>query len=80
MNQSLGHEEIVRHFINSNAVDFAALGKFVTEFGPSIASSSRGDYGVRFGHYNILACFYNVVPVANQGEIGGAIKSDVVGR
>lgn len=58
---ALSHEEIVKSFLGSKAVDFGALGKFVTEYGESIVSSGRGDYGVRFGHYNILACF-NIGP------------------
>ena len=58
---ALSHEEIVKSFLGSKAVDFAALGKFVSEYGESIVSSGRGDYGVRFGHYNILACF-NIGP------------------
>lgn len=58
---ALSHEEIVKSFLGSKAVDFVALGKFVSEYGESIVSSGRGDYGVRFGHYNILACF-NIGP------------------
>ena len=53
----MSHEEIVRSFIGSRAVDFNALGKFVSEYGESIAISGRGDYGVRIGFYNVHACF-----------------------
>jgi hypothetical protein len=56
----MSHEEIVRKFLETKSVDFNALGKFVAEFGPQIAASSSGDYGVRFGHYNITACFLRV--------------------
>lgn len=58
----LEHQEIVEKFIGSRAVDFGALGKFVADNGALIAASGRGDYGVRFGHYNILACF-NINPL-----------------
>ena len=58
----ISHEEIVKTFVQSKSVNFDALGKFITENGPQLAESSRGDYGVRFGHYNILACF-NIGPV-----------------
>lgn len=60
--QIIKHQEIVEKFLQSKAIDFNALGKFVTDNGPSIAASGIGDYGVRFGHYNILACF-NIRPI-----------------
>lgn len=76
------HEEIVDKFLNSKAIDFGALGKFVTENGPQIAASSRGDYGVRFGHYNILACF-NIGPIDPRGGSFGnrtnGIAAEVTG-
>jgi hypothetical protein len=78
----LRHEEIVDKFISTRAVDFNALGKFVAEFGPHIAASGRGDYGVRFGHYNILACF-NIGPIdvrlSPPGGPGVGIASEVTG-
>ncbi|HEY9513285.1 MAG TPA: hypothetical protein VIQ48_12000 [Rhodanobacter sp.] len=52
----------MERFLQSKAIDFNALGKFVAENGPGIAASGIGDYGVRFGHYNILACF-NIGPI-----------------
>jgi hypothetical protein len=77
------HEEIVEKFMASEAIDFNALGRFVAEFGPQIATTSRGDYGVRFGHYNILACF-NMVRLDVQLEpLGGrlpGIASEVTGK
>ena len=80
---TLSHEEIVHKFLQSKSVDFAALGKFVSENGPQLVSSGRGDYGVRFGHYNILACF-NIGPIdIRVGSLGtGArdIAAEVVGR
>ena len=79
--QVLSHEEIVKSFISSRAVDFNALGKFVAEFGESIAISGRGDYGVRFGHYNIIACFKIGPHLFNPAEIGGSgFAGDVLGR
>jgi hypothetical protein len=82
MGNHISHEEIVRSFLESKSVDFTALGNFVAEFGSSIAASSRGDYGVRIGHYNILACFRNIAP-ALDGPIGitsSGIASEVIGR
>jgi hypothetical protein len=76
------HDEIVQKFLGSKSVDFAALGKFVTEFGPQIVASGRGDYGVRIGHYNILACF-NIGPIdprlAQVGNGASGIASEVTG-
>jgi Na+/H+-translocating membrane pyrophosphatase len=80
--RNISHEEIVEKFVNSKSVDFAALGKFVAEYGSQIAVSSRGDYGVRIGFYNILACF-NIIPtIGTFGPIGkgaSGIASEVAG-
>lgn len=80
--QVLSHEEVVKSFLNSKAIDFAALGQFVAEYGSSIAISNRGDYGVRIGHYNILACFNIVGPdVIRSLEVADSgIASEVLGR
>jgi hypothetical protein len=79
--QVLSHEEIVKHFLGSKAVDFNALGKFVASYGESIAISGRGDYGVRIGWYNILACFKIGPQVINQGDFANSgISADVIGR
>ena len=78
---NISHEEIVQKFLHTKAIDFNALGKFVAEFGSQIAGSSRGDYGVRFGHYNILACF-NIGPIDFRSLGVGAkeIAAEVAGR
>ncbi|MGB4226980.1 MAG: hypothetical protein WBJ68_10050 [Candidatus Dechloromonas phosphoritropha] len=79
---TIRHEEIVEKFLGSESVNFNALGKFVAENGALIAASSRGDYGVRFGHYNILACF-NIGPIDPRlGQFGSrsaGIASEVTG-
>jgi hypothetical protein len=78
--QMLGHEEIVRGFIGTKAVDFEALGQFVAKYGESIVISGRGDYGVRFGHYNIHACFKIAGGLREIDVIGQGLAGDVVGR
>jgi hypothetical protein len=79
--QVLSHEEIVKHFLASRAVDFNALGKFVATYGESIAISGRGDYGIRIGHYNILACFKILQQVASPIDVvGSGFSADVLGR
>jgi hypothetical protein len=77
---NLSHEEIVQKFLNSKSVDFNALGKFVAEFGPQIAASGHGDYAVRIGHYNILACVKNIMPNHDLIDVGASgIAAEVVG-
>lgn len=78
----LSHDEVVQKFLSSKSVDFKALGQFVAEFGAQIAASGHGDYGVRFGHYNVLACFKNIIPTEGQLTGAGAanIAAEVVGR
>ena len=81
--QNAKHEEIVTKFLQSKAVDFNALGKFVAENGAHLVASGRGDYGVRFGHYNILACF-NIGPidirVGSNGLSAKELAAEVAGR
>jgi hypothetical protein len=70
------HDEIVRAFLASKTVDFDALGKFVTQAGPRIVAGGRGDYGVRLGRYNILACF-NPLPIDFRREHLGLQANDL---
>ena len=56
MPKDISHEEIAERFIQAKVVDFAAMGMFVAEFGPSLAVNDRGWHGVNFGRFNILAC------------------------
>ncbi|HEY3625400.1 MAG TPA: hypothetical protein VGL00_03920 [Terracidiphilus sp.] len=77
---NITHDEIVQRFLQSGSVDFNALGKFVAEHGAQIAASGSGDYGVRIGHYNLLACFNNRTPPLNQVLTGASgIASEVTG-
>ena len=79
--QVLSHEEIVKVFLGTGAVDFAALGRFVAEYGESIAGSGRGDYGVRIGWYNILACFKIAGGIVRPNELlESGIANEVLGR
>ena len=79
MPSEISHEEIVKHFVASKAVDFGALGKFITDNGLAIAVANRGDYGVRIGHYNILACF-NIGPrvTAPFEQVGNGFANEVL--
>ena len=48
--------------------------------------SGRGDYGVRFGHYNILACFkiaspvFTGIDIADSGLSAKCSATDPVSR
>ena len=78
---NLSHEEIVQKFLNSKSIDFNALGKFVAEFGPQIAASGHGDYGVRFGGFNTWACFKNIVPIQDLTDPrASGIVSELTGK
>jgi hypothetical protein len=52
-----------------------------TRYGESIAVPGRGDYGVRIGYYNILACFKIGPRARDTRKIGfSGIADDVVGH
>lgn len=73
MPKDISHEEIAERFIQAKVVDFAAMGKFVAEFGPSLAVNDRGWHGVNFGRFNILACMMPASDVARAvGSLRGA--------
>ena len=68
MNEDLSHEVIARRLLESGALNFGALGKFVAEIGPDLLQSDQGLHGVVFGKYNQLACF---LPAADFSNIIG---------
>ena len=52
----ISHEEIAQRFLQSEAVNFGALGKFVADVGPELFLHDGGWHGVNFGRFNMLAC------------------------
>ncbi len=56
MPDNLSHEEISQRFLESNALDFDAVGRFVTAIGPELTIRDDGLHGVLFGKFNTLAC------------------------
>lgn len=56
MENKLQHEEIVERFAKSGAINFEALGAFVTETGAELAAAD-GLYGTVVGRFNHLSCF-----------------------
>jgi len=59
----LSHEEISGRFLESGALNFDAVGKFVTELGPALVTEDDGLHGVIVGKFNTLACFLRVEDV-----------------
>jgi hypothetical protein len=56
MANELSHQEIAERFLKSEALNFEAMGKFVSEVGPELLVRDAGWHGVNFGRFNILAC------------------------
>jgi hypothetical protein len=56
MAKELSHEEIAERFLQSEALNFQAMGKFVSEVGPELLVRDNGWHGVNFGRFNLLAC------------------------
>ena len=69
MPEKLSHDEISRRFLESGAVNFDAMGKFIAEIGPELAQSDEGLHGFIVGRYNWLACFKRWDDI--QRELGG---------
>jgi len=56
MGKEISHQEIAERFLQSEALNFDALGKFVSSAGPELLVRDSGWHGVNFGRFNILAC------------------------
>jgi hypothetical protein len=69
---NLSHEEISKRFIESKAVDFVAMGKFISEFGSALAVGDQGWHGVNIGRFNILAC---MLPAADVARLVGELRT-----
>jgi hypothetical protein len=73
MAKSLSHEEIAQKFVEAKAVDFAAMGRFISEIGPTLAVSDQGWHGVVVGRFNFLACMLTASDAARLvGNLRGA--------
>ena len=56
MPEELGHDDIAQRFLESQSLNFEAMGKFVGELGPQLLVRDKGLHGIAFGRFNILAC------------------------
>lgn len=73
MSEDLTHDTIARRFLESQSVNFEAMGKFITELGPELTVADKGIHGVVFGKYNMLACMLTAHDLANiVGNLRGA--------
>lgn len=67
----LSHEDVAQRFLQSEAVNFGALGKFVADFGPELLVHDAGWHGVNFGRFNILAC---MMPAVDAARLVGSVR------
>ena len=72
MPRSLSHEEISEQFIQAKVVEFGAMGKFITDFGPKLATNDLGWHGINIGRFNILAC---MMPAADVTRLVGDLRA-----
>jgi hypothetical protein len=71
------NEEIVKRAIESKAVDFAAIGRMVTELGPALAATNLGAKLTLVGrHFIIVAC----IPPVEASELVGEIVRGQLGQ
>lgn len=56
MPKDFDHDAIAQRFLESQTLNFDAMGKFVSELGPELLVRDKGLHGVAFGRFNILAC------------------------
>jgi hypothetical protein len=80
MSNAAKNEEIVRKFLASKIIDFAALGNFVSENGANIASSSDGEFGFIVGNRCVRYCIPPVAVQLSEGVNPAQVRSEVTGR
>ena len=68
MAEELSHQEIAERFLQSEALNFEAMGKFVREFGPELFVRDAGWHGLNFGRFSLLAC---MLPPADAVRLVG---------
>lgn len=71
MPKNLSHEEIAERFTAAKVIDFSAMGKFITDFGPTLAVNDQGWHGINIGRFVILAC---CIPPADVTRLVGDLR------
>jgi hypothetical protein len=69
MPERLSHEEIAAQFLESGALNFDAIGTFVSKFGPELVTRDDGLHGVIYGRFSTLACIMRADDL--RGVFGG---------
>jgi hypothetical protein len=69
---SISNQEIVKKFVEAKAVDFNAIGRLVTDLGPSLSASEIGYRIVLAGRPFIIAC---LMPAADTRELVGELRN-----
>lgn len=72
MPNAFSHEDIAARFVESGAVDFDAVGAFMSKIGPELATRDEGVHGVIYGRFNMLACFLRA---DDLGNVFGGLRS-----
>ena len=72
MPREISHDEIAERFVQAKVVDFAAMGKLITELGPIMAVGDRGWHGVNVGFFHTLAC---VMPAGDLSRLMGPLST-----
>ncbi len=75
MPKELSHDDIAQRFLDSQTLNFDAMGKFVAEIGPELLVLDKGFHGVAFGRFNYLAC---MLTAADLMQVVGDLR--VAGR
>lgn len=73
MSNRVNHQEVVKKLLDSKAVDFNAIGKIVSEVGPSMALADEPWEGFcgTMRHFIILYRIWAPeTPVSSLGELG----------
>ncbi|MGL4177319.1 MAG: hypothetical protein ACRCSN_14715 [Dermatophilaceae bacterium] len=80
MREPLSHEEIATRFLESGALDFDAVGKFITKVGPELVANDDGFHGVFFGRFNMINCMLSADDLRDvfRGIGGGAGLAEAV--
>lgn len=82
MSNRVSHQEVVKKLLDSKAVDFNAIGKIVSEVGPSMALADEpweGFCGTMRYFIHIYRIYNPGVPVSSLPELGAATR-EIVGQ
>jgi len=80
--KEISHDEIAQRFLDSKAVNFEAMGRWVTEMGPQLLIRDNGFHGINFGRFNMLACMLtasDAVRLVGDLRLAGQVRSAIDG-